>query len=247
MAAKLLLISDLDDTLLGDPDALGRFSAFYSTERHRLAVVYASGRFFESVREDIQTTLLPEPLAVIGGVGSEIRSFPEGELDQNWIDAISDKWSAEQVRRILSDEADLELQPEKVQSDFKVSCFLRDATQERLDRLQARLFDAGIHASVIYSSDRDLDFLPEGVNKGTAAAFIARELGFDRGHVVVAGNSGNDAKLFEHDFYGIVVSNAHAELKEYADQRRVYLSPHARADGVRDGLLYWIGKLTDES
>jgi hydroxymethylpyrimidine pyrophosphatase-like HAD family hydrolase len=72
-------------------------------------------------------------------------------------------------------------------------------------------------------------------------------LGFERDHVLVAGNSGNDAKLFEHDFHGIIVSNAHEELKRYADQPRIYLSPHARADGVRDGLRYWIGELTDQS
>jgi hydroxymethylpyrimidine pyrophosphatase-like HAD family hydrolase len=107
-------------------------------------------------------------------VGSEIRSYPEGELDQKWIERISAKWSAKQVREILEDEMDLELQPEEFQSDFKVSYFLHGASQKQLERFQAKLFDAGVNASVIYSSDRDLDFLPGGVNKGTAAAFIAR-------------------------------------------------------------------------
>ncbi|MCA9221440.1 MAG: HAD-IIB family hydrolase [Pirellulaceae bacterium] len=247
MTAELLLISDLDDTFLGDREALRRFSEFFPDMKEQLAIVYASGRFFETVKDDVRTTPLPEPLAVIGGVGSEIRSFPEGELNQNWVERISNKWSAKKVREILADEADVKLQPEKFQSDFKVSHFLRGGSQEQLDRIQAKLFDAGVNASVIYSSDRDLDFLPEGVNKGTAAAFIARELGFDQDHVIVAGNSGNDAKLFEHDFYGIVVSNAHEQLKQYADLHRVYLSPHARADGVRDGLRHWIGKLINES
>jgi sucrose-6F-phosphate phosphohydrolase len=244
---EILLISDLDDTFLGDPDALVRFSEFFPSVEKRLSIVYASGRFFESVTEDIRATLLPEPRAVIGGVGSEIRSFPDGQLDQDWVERISQQWSAERVREVLADEDELELQPEQSQSDFKVSYFFRGATQEQLDRLQAELFDAGINASLIYSSGRDLDFLPAGVNKGTAAAFVARELGFDRDHVIVAGNSGNDAKLFEHDFHGIIVSNAHEELKRYADSRRVYLSPYGWADGVRDGLQHWIGKLTDQS
>ena len=238
---------DLDDTFLNDRDALLRFSEFFPTLKGQLAIVYASGRFFDSVKEDVQTTPLPKPLAVIGGVGSEIRSFPEGTLHHKWIERISNQWSAERAREILADETDLELQPERFQSDFKVSYFLRGASQEQLDRLRARLFDAGVNVSVIYSSDRDLDFLPEGVHKGTAAAFIAREMGVDRDHVIVAGNSGNDSKLFEHGFYGIVVSNAHEELKQYADQRRVYLSPHPRADGVRDGLRHWIGELIDQS
>lgn len=237
---KYLLVSDLDDTFLGDRDALERFANAYTSQQHDLKIVYASGRFYQTIQSDIEHTSLPEPVAVIGGVGSEIRSYPEGELNQNWIDRISANWSADRVRNVLSEERELRLQSEEAQSDFKVSYILKNASKEHLNRLRAKLFDNGIDASLIYSSSRDLDFLPEGVNKGTAAAFIARALGFDQDHTLVAGNSGNDSKLFEHDFLGIVVSNAHEELKAYADDPRVYLSPHARADGVRDGVNHWM-------
>lgn len=247
MTAQRLLISDLDDTFLGDRAALQRFSDFFHRLQGRLDIVYASGRFCDSIAADIRSTPLPEPLAVIGGVGSEIRDFPGGELNQEWIQRISPQWSAERVRATLADEAELQLQPESAQSDFKVSYFFPAASQGQLDRLQAKLFDVGVNASLIYSSQRDLDFLPAGVNKGTAAAFTARELGFDREQVIVAGNSGNDAKLFEHDFYGIIVSNAHEALKQYAESPRVYLSPRARADGVRDGLQHWLAPQAAES
>ena len=161
-------------------------------------------------------------------------------MNQRWIDRISANWSADRIRELLSDEPELILQGEEAQSDFKVSYLLHDASAEQLNRLRAKLFDSGIDASLIYSSGRDLDFLPEGVNKGTAAAFIAREFGFDRDHTLVAGNSGNDSSLFEHDFLGIIVSNAHDELKAYATDKRVYLSPLKRADGVLDGVNYWM-------
>jgi len=243
VSAELLLISDVDDTMLGDDAALERFSEFLPSLNGRLSIVYASGRFYESIKRDVDATLLPEPIAVIGGVGSEIRSFPDGELNQAWVDRISQNWSAKKVREILSEDDQLELQPEKYQSAFKVSYFFHDASKEQLDRLQATLGEAGIHASVIYSSHRDLDFLPEGVDKGCAAAFLAEELGFGREQVIVAGNSGNDSKLFEQGFYGIVVSNAHDELKRYADDERVYLSRKAIANGVEEGLQHWIPKL----
>jgi len=242
----LLLVSDLDETLLGDRAALRRFEEFFSSVRPRLAIVYASGRFFESISEDVRKTPLPDPLAVIGGVGSEIRSYPDGRVDQAWVERISGNWSTETVRQVLMNEDRLELQPRDAQSDFKVSYFLQDASAKEINRLQAKLFDAGVDTNVIYSSNRDLDFLPDGVNKGTAAAFLARELGFDRDHVMVAGNSGNDAKLFEHGFYGVIVANAHEELKQFADERRVYLSSHSHADGVRDGLQYWMPRLSKQ-
>lgn len=239
-SSKYLLVSDLDDTLLGDLKSLEQLAEYCSTIRHQLAIVYASGRFYRTIKRDIETLPLPDPVAVIGGVGSEIRNYPDGEINQKWIQRISANWSADRLREVLADEASLELQPESLQSDFKVSYFFRDATQQQLNRLHSKLFDEGINASLIYSSQRDLDFLPEGVNKGTAAAFIARQLGFDHDQTVVAGNSGNDSKLFEHDNYGIIVANAHDELKAYADDARVYLSPHERAAGVRDGIEHWL-------
>lgn len=240
MESKYLLVSDLDDTFLGDSGALHRFADAHASQLHSLKIVYASGRFYESIRRDIEDTPLPEPVALIGGVGSEIRSYPEGELNRKWIDRISANWSADRIRELMRDEPKLSLQAKDSQSDFKVSYFFHDATDEELNRLRAKLFDNGIDASLIYSSSRDLDFLPEGVNKGTAAAFVARELGFDRDHTLVAGNSGNDSKLFEHDFLGIIVSNAHEELKAYAPDQRVYLSSYARADGVLDGVNHWM-------
>jgi len=240
MAEKYLLISDLDDTMLGDSEALERFHTFWLAAEDRLSLVYASGRFFETIQRDVETTALPAPVAVIGGVGSEIRSFPDGVLNAHWVDRISSHWSAQKVRQALADEDRLELQPESAQSDFKVSYFFDQASQASLDRLQSKLFDGGVNVHLVYSSQRDLDVLPEGVNKGTAAAFVAHELGYDREHVIVAGNSGNDAKLFEHDFYGIVVANAHDDLKQNATGPKIFLSRAGRADGVREGLRHWM-------
>jgi hypothetical protein len=76
---KFLLVSDLDDTLLGDQAALERFCEYRVLLGLRLAIAYASGRFFESVSEDVRTTPLPEPIAVLGGVGSQISSYPDGQ------------------------------------------------------------------------------------------------------------------------------------------------------------------------
>ncbi len=73
---RLLLVSDLDDTLLGDDQALARFRDFHAAHRDRVALVYASGRFCTSIQERIDHTDLPEPAATIGGVGSEIWSYP---------------------------------------------------------------------------------------------------------------------------------------------------------------------------
>ncbi|XZE55616.1 HAD-IIB family hydrolase [Planctomycetaceae bacterium SH139] len=240
ISAKFLLISDLDDTLLGDDLALARFAEFYAVRRDSLSLVYASGRFFETIQRDVQQTALPEPVAVIGGVGSEIRDYPAGQLNQTWVDRISAGWSAQQVRQLLADHPQLELQPESAQSDFKVSYYFDNAKPDQLDQLKQQLSEHDLDVSIVYSSARDLDFLPAQVDKGTAAAFIAQQLGYAQNRVIVAGNSGNDSRLFEHDFGGVIVANAHEELKQLGDRPRAYLSTFERADGVRDGLQYWM-------
>lgn len=247
MTDQLLLISDVDDTLLGKAAALRRFADFHARSQPTFAIVYASGRFYASQRKDILNEPMPEPAAVIGGVGTEIRSFPDGDLNKAWVDRISGDWSAKKVRKVLSEVDDLELQPEDCQSDFKVSFYYRDASEEQLNGLRRRLEDAGLRIEIIYSSKRDLDILPRGVNKGAAARFVAQELGYPRERVIVAGNSGNDATLFQQGFHGIIVSNADEELKRFAERRENYLSSSSHADGVREGLLYWMERIGQTS
>jgi len=107
---RFLLLSDLDDTLLGDDDALKRFREFVETECvNRMAIAYASGRFYSSIQEDVQRTDLPEPDFIIGGVGSELRAFKTGEPDLEWRRRMMRDWSANRVRELLKDEPTLQL------------------------------------------------------------------------------------------------------------------------------------------
>ena len=243
-ARDYLLISDLDDTLLGDDEALRKFANFCaSLEGARLHLVYSSGRFYGSIARDIERTALPEPLAVVGGVGTDIRKFPGGAMIDEWRSRMSRQWSADKLHEVLSGESGLELQPEKNQSDFKVSYYAENASEQQLREWREKLERAGIRATLVYSSSRDLDFLPAGVDKGTAARFVADWLGFPAERTMVAGNSANDSALFEHGFLGIVVSNAHDALKRYATKKQVYLASAEVAAGVQEGVRHWLRKI----
>lgn len=240
--AKYLLISDLDETLIGDREALERFAVFYSESRSWLKLAYATGRLFESVLADVEKTPLPKPVAVIGGVGSEIRAFPSGTPVTKWWEKISERWDAAKIREVLGEEPDLELQPPECQTDYKVSYYFENATQRDLDRLVDNLDVAGLGVQCIYSSGRDLDFLPKGVDKGSAAAFLAAHLRYTPDQIIVSGNSGNDLALFAPGFRGIIVANAHDELKKLHEKPHVYLAKKEMADGVREGIQYWVSQ-----
>ncbi len=234
-----LLVSDVDGTMLGDDEALARLAQWYEGHREVLRLAYASGRFFNSVVESIETTSLPEPDAIIGGVGTDINIYPSGGMIEEWHKKIGRNWDARRLRELLSGRAGLERQPEEFQSPFKVSYYLTDASPDDLLALKNEVRETSIEAHVVYSSGRDLDFLPAGANKGTAAAFLSSIWNIPADDVIASGDSGNDRALFEQGFLGIVVGNAHEELKRLCSSR-VYHARHPFAAGVLEGLRYWM-------
>ena len=237
---KHLVISDLDGTLLGDEQALKAFAAWIRVHAAWVDLVYATGRTFDSVVNEIQTTALPEPRAIIGFVGTDIQAYPSGQVVEAWHRKINKNWDAGKVREILLSHAELELQPAEFQSDFKVSYYLPDASDEDIQNLREEMQRNSIEAEVIYSSNRDLDFLPLRANKGKASAFLASEWGIVHDRVLVCGDTGNDMALFEQGFRGVVVGNAQPELKNLAGPN-VYHAKGLYAKGVLEGIEYWWG------
>ena len=238
MKLPLVLVSDVDGTLLGDAAALEGFCRWYVEQQARIRLVYASGRFYESIVESIRTTGLPPPDAIIGGVGTEIRAFPSGRLVQGWQERFF-RFRAEVVRTCLSRYDALQPQPDHLQSAYKVSYFAIDATDEFLTGLHVDLEQAGCPAQIVYSSRRDLDVLPRGVDKGAAAQFLIGQWGVDPRRVMVSGDSGNDASMFGRGFRGIVVGNAHDDLKALGGDG-VFIARQPYAAGVLEGLQYWL-------
>lgn len=241
MAARTILVTDIDGTMLGDDSGLDELLSWRRRAPVELEFVYASGRFFESVVESIQNTKLPEPLAVIGGVGTEIRLLPSGKLLAEWRQRLlaRNDWNSETIVAALDGYPGLEIQPPLFQSSLKVSYFLHNAAAAQLDEVSARVIAKGVRPRVVYSSRRDLDFLPQDADKGKAAAFLLDFWNVSRDRVIVSGDSGNDLSLFDLGARGIAVGNAHPELKALAGPR-VYLAHRPCAAGVLDGLRHWL-------
>lgn len=239
MNHQTLLISDLDGTLLGDEEALEVFSHWCDQQRETLILAYSSGRLLDSVIESVRNTALPEPDAIISGVGTEIQLCRHNETLFEWQENFQ-AFDAGGICRVLARVHELHLQPSRFQSPHKVSYFAYDVSESFLRQVRQRLQDAGYPTNVIYSSNRDLDVLPQQVDKGSAAAFLASHLEIHPQQVIVSGDSGNDLSMFRQKFRGIVVGNAHQGLKDLKGDD-VYHSNRKYAAGVLDGMDHWLG------
>lgn len=247
MSDRWLLISDVDNTVLGDDDATARFAEFVQAHRDRLWVALNSGRFVESIIESVENTDLPTPDIVIGGVGTDIRPLNPALRDHpsrgpaltQWRDALGGIAWGDRVRDLIHPLAGIEPQPLHNQSHHKASFYAYDAPAALLDTVQQTLAANRIDASIVYSSKRDLDVLPKGINKAAASRHVAQTLGLPTTHVMVSGDSGNDRAMLTCGYRAIVVANALPELDDLQGPD-VYRAKQPFADGVIEGLNHWM-------
>lgn len=234
-----LLSSDLDGTLAGDRAASARFrTAWQALPRaERPLLVYNSGRLVEDVLEFTAGEGLPTANYVIGGVGTLLHDVSTAEPFAAFRARLAEGWSLDRVDALLDGHPRTARQPERYQHDYKSSWYLHGASEAELAEIEANLAAYGIDATLIYSSERDLDILPRAADKGRALAFLCEHLGLSLDEVVVAGDSGNDSAMFTlPKVRGILVGNALPELIAAAPGDRSYRASGRCADGVLEGL-----------
>lgn len=236
MADRRILISDLDGTLIGDPLALDRFAALMSIQRDCWRLVYATGRSALSVWQEVESTTLPEPDAILADVGTAIIGA-DGVPWSDWPGVLS-AWDTDRVRTALEPESRLSLQPPIAQTRYKVSYHGIQLHHLDLLRVARRLHRAGLRTRLVYSSARDLDILPAGTGKGPAAQHLLDRWSVPRASVVCAGDSGNDRDLLRVGSGAIIVGNALPDLRRFTARpgQRLVRSRARHADGVIEGI-----------
>ena len=238
-----LFSADLDGTLLGNPEAAQRFIAAWKSipPALRPLLVFNSGRLIDDMQGLVQEGALPEPDLYIGGVGTEIFDVREGAVLHQFDEALSHRWNRDTVDEVVQRTLpQTERQEERYQTRFKSSWHFDRAHPEDLERLRQALREAGLETNVVYSSHRDLDILPAGATKGGALRWLGGHLGIAFDKMLVAGDTGNDASMFQlPGVNGIIVQNAQPELFEATVAIPVLTTRHVMADGVLEGLRHY--------
>ncbi|PSB18006.1 sucrose-phosphate phosphatase [Phormidesmis priestleyi ULC007] len=240
---QFLLVTDLDNTLVGDDRALDKLNQRLTQCRqvNGVKLVYSTGRSITSYQKLSTEVNLLEPDVLITAVGTEIY-YPGKVLDQKWTTQSSAGWNRDAIVAITQQFPQLVPQPESEQRSLKVS-FLLDAEDAHiLPDLEAKIKHQGVDAQLIYSSNQDLDILSSRANKGNALAYIQQVLGFEFDRTIACGDSGNDIALFEQKTLGVIMGNAQPELlqwhhKNLSDDR--YLAQGFCAAGILEGLQYF--------
>lgn len=246
---KFLLVTDLDNTLVGDQQALlclNRKLAAYAGQVH---LIYATGRSYASARQLQQEAQLLEPAYWITGVGTEI--YCQNQQDASWAERLSQNWDREAIVSLTQSFPQLVPQSQAEQNPWKISFFLRsyqsnhlteDSPEALLADLRSQLAHHNLSAQVVFSSNRDVDILPQQGDKGLAMNHLRTQLQVPPEQTLVCGDSGNDISLFQQSTLGVLVNNAQPELLHWyrtLAQPRHYLAQSGYAWGILEALFYF--------
>ena len=237
-----LFCSDLDGTLVGNPESSHRFKVAWEKipEKRRPVLIYSSGRLVDDLRRFyVDEDVLPVPTFAIGGVGTQIYDEKGERMLEEYYEHLAKNWDVRVVQSLMRDVRGIRPQPAEFQHAFKSSWFLDRATPETLRQIEQSLAEAGLETAVVYSSGRDLDVLPRNATKGGALQWLCQRLDISLDRVLVAGDTGNDSTMFLlPGVRGIIVENAQPELFEATVDIATYTSRSVMADGVLDGLRH---------
>lgn len=234
--ADRFLVCEIDNTLLGDQEALHKLIERLHNDGNSTGVGIATGRNLQTSLEMLEEWQFPRPDLLIVSAGSEIYYGPQVVPDANWQRHISYHWNADAVRQAMEELPGVMLQPPQSQGKFKLSYFIDETKAVSFKEIMRHLRRRRLHVKGIYSHNMYLDLLPIRASKGDAIRYCALKWGLPIKRFLVAGASGNDESMLAGNTLAVVVGNYSQEIEKLRGYPQIYFAEGHYAWGILEAL-----------
>lgn len=233
-----LIITDLDNTLTGDDESLAEFLNIVKNAEH-VGFGISTGRTMDSALSLMESMNLPRPDVLSTDCGTGLHYGQNLTPDLTWQKQIGEAWQPDDVRRILDRIPGIFPQDEEHQSKYKVSYEIDEDVAPKQAVIRKLLREAGLRVKVIISLGMYMDIIPVRGGSGLSLRHLLWKWGFSPEHVLVAGDSGNDAGMLLGKTLGVVVGNHGSELEYLRKRPRIYFASATHAAGILEGIHYY--------
>lgn len=233
-----MIITDLDNTLTGDEEALAEFNDLIRENEH-IGFGVTTGRRLDSAMKLIESLHLPRPDLMDTDSGTQLHYGEQLTPDRSWQRQIGFAWKPEEIRALLADVPGYELQDDANQSIFKISYVVDPKIAPSSTSVKKRIRAAGLRAKVVLSLGVYVDIIPVRGGSEMSMRHLLWKWGFSPEKVLVAGDSGNDAGMLLGRTLGVVVGNYSKELNRLRNRPRVYFAEGRHAKGIIEGVQFY--------
>ncbi len=239
ITADRILITDIDNTLIGDRTSLKKLLNMLKKSRRGVAFGVATGRSKALTLAAMEEWNVPPPQLLITSVGSAIFYGPKLVQDKSWERHIGYRWRPEALGKAVKRLPGLKLQSSEGQSSFKISFNVDPDKILPIVEIVRYLRQMRLHAHIVYSHRAYLDLLPIRASKGMALRYIATKWGVPLERCLVAGDSGNDEEMLTGNTLAVVVGNHDPELEKLRGEPFVYFARGHYARGIIEGIEHY--------
>jgi sucrose-phosphate synthase len=239
ITADRILITDIDNTLIGDRTSLKKLLNMLKKAGREVAFGVATGRSKALTLAALEEWSVPPPQLLITSVGSAIFYGPQLVQDKSWERHIHYRWRPEALRNAMRRVPGVTLQPPEGQSEFKVSYNVDSEKLLPIGEIVRYLRQLRLHAHIVYSHQAYLDLLPIRASKGMALRYIVTKWGVPLERCLVAGDSGNDEEMLTGNTLAVVVGNHDEELDKLRGEPFVYFAKGHYARGIIEGIEHY--------